>query len=374
MPTVRTGIGAARIAVAVSLATADCSSPVAPTPSIQVNRATCETGLTTLATFDATPTGEAAALAAGADGTVFVNRWDANDPSVRGIYAIPPSGSLARISDSAGAWQAWVEGDTLWMGWDDGSLQTLPTTGGTPTVVGRVPAAISPDLGIALQPDARAFALDATHLYVGVDRGVGAVFEIWSIERTGGAAQSLFATSDPTFINSHLSPLAAVGDALYFPKYQGGDLMRVPKAGGTATVVRSDVFGPVSFLVPLGTNWYATGFDGSPPQNLARFPMDPAMPPTPVAGVGYTDVELGVGDDAGVYVLFSMGQQPAQAPWAIARFPTGNESSTALGCTATFDAGAGLEAWGMALNATHVYALINDLGPPGQFMVVRAAR
>ena len=243
-------------------------------------------------------------------------------------------------------------------------------------MVGRIPAAISPDLGVALQPDARAFALDATHLYVSVVRYVGAVFEVWSIARKGGAAQSLFASSDPSFTNSHLTPLVAVGDALYFTKYQGRDLMRLPKAGGTATVVRSDVFGPVSFLVPLGTNWYSTGFNGAPASdvNLARFPMDPAAPPTPIFGVGSTDVETGVGDDAGAYVLFSMGRQPALSPWAVVRLPTGNESSVALGCTARFDAGAGLEAWGTAINATHVYALIKDFGPPARFMVLRARR
>ncbi len=100
-------------AVALVAATGACSSgSPAPGAAIEVDRATCETGLTTLATFDATA--QPRSLAVGADGTVFVIKWDA---TVLGLYTIGPSGGApVRIADApeghGGIEGAGMHGDT----------------------------------------------------------------------------------------------------------------------------------------------------------------------------------------------------------------------------------------------------------------------
>ena len=346
--------------VALVAATGGCSTGSPPPgASIEVDRATCEKGLTTLVTVDAKA--RARALAVGADGTVFVSMWDS---SVGSVYSIAPSGGApVRVADAQGAVRMWVDGATLWMAALSGSLYSVPTTGGTANLVGQIPGTDN------VTRLAGGFALDATHLYLTATRVGAANLEVWSIARIGGATRLLFSSSNAKFADAYMGPLAAAGDALYFTTQTSGysDLLRIPKVGGSPTVVRSDVYS-ASMLVPFSASFYSNA--GT---QLARFPLDPATPSTPIAGVGFGMVDVGTGDDAGAYAGFVVGAQPASSPWALAPLPKAAEPATALGCTETLDGG-GLLGLDMALTATHVYALITDVGPPQRFMIVRAAR
>jgi hypothetical protein len=171
--------------VAVGMVACSSSTP-APSASIEVDRATCESGLTTLATFDGTGTNYAA-LAVAPDGTVFVTKQEV----AAGVLATPPSGGPAQlVSDYGGAAHAWVDGGTLWLASLDGSLRSVPTTGGSAVVVGQIPGAPDPSSDNLL-PLAGGFAFDESHLYLTAMRYGGAELEVWRIARQRRGARDI---------------------------------------------------------------------------------------------------------------------------------------------------------------------------------------
>jgi hypothetical protein len=376
--------GKLSVLAAVTLSGTACTSASpAPHASIEVDRATCESGLTTLATFDGTA--NYGALAVAPDGTAFVTMLGSS-PASSGILAVPPSGGPAQlVSDYDSAARAWVDGGALWIAGSDGSLRTVPTTGGTPLLIGQIPDASIATVNGRLST---AYTLDATHLYLTVTSTHPPAFnlEVWSIAREGGAVQMLFSSTDPRFQNAYLGPLAAVADSLYFVTRATADdelLMRLPKTGGTPVAVRTIAQSPF-FLVPFGMGLWSDGAAVSPQSasNVVFVPLDPTTPlPEAISGIGFADVS--VADGAGAYVGFTAGVRPETSPWALAGLPQGTEQTTALGCTATLDGGGVVRAIDMALTSTHVYALLESgggnprpgtPGPPPGFVLVRAAR
>jgi hypothetical protein len=349
-----------------SLAIECGGSSSSPAPTITVDRATCEPGLTTLAVVDR-PSATVSDLAAAADGTTFFLDED-GDPSFTGIFAVAPSGGTPRrISDFGLGLRVWVDGETLWIATAD-ALYAMPLAGGKPTLVSQIPA---PNATTTAATDLQvgAFAFDSASLYAMAKRTGGATLQIWRLPRAGGPPDLLFQSTDPAQRGTFLGPLAQDAEGLYFLENERtgappGPFVRLPKGGGTPAPVRSDIGWSPSMMVVQGASLYGDGmavhsFTDSP---LGRLALDGGGPPTRILGVGAGLVEAMVADDAGAFVAFRVGLESDRVaqPLAVAALPRGTEREVASGCTQISDAGFVGTATAMALDPTYAFALLQE--------------
>jgi hypothetical protein len=354
-----------------------------PGPSVVADTKQCTAGLTTLATIDASQTRTVQTFAVGADGAVyFVETGGAT-----GVLKVAaPGAAPVVLTDFADVLGIWVEGDSLWLASGAG-LYSMPATGGQPTQIGSIPDAQTNILY------ATAFVLDATAVYMTGHRQNGAQLEVWRIGRADGSTQLLFQSDDKAMAATWIGPLVADADALYFVGTSSmGDagassftpplgnassaLLRLPKTGGTPVIARDDM-GSLDQglkLALFGKDFYANVMRPTSPTDpaLGRFPLDPTLAPERIDLVGGAGVAALVADDVGVYGALRFGTQ-ASTTFALARIPTDMGSSSALGCTPVGDASEGLVPLQMALDASHVYALLHDLNGH-MFTIVRADR
>jgi hypothetical protein len=356
----------------------------APGPSIVAETSKCTAGLTTLATIAASQNQIVRTFSVGADGTVYF--VETGPPGATGVFKVAAPGAVpVMLTDFAGVGGIWVDGDTLWLASGVG-LYSMPATGGQPTPIGSIPDAQTNLLY------AKAFVLDATALYMTGHRQNGAELEVWRIGRADGSTQLLFLSDDMAMGSTWIGPLVADADALYFVGTSSMDagtspltptlgnasssLLRLPKTGGTPVIARDDMgsLDQTLKLALFGKDFYADVMPRTSPTDsaLGRFPLDPTLAPERINLVDGAPLDALVADDAGVYGALGFGT-PASTTLALARIPTGMESSSALGCTPARDAGEGLVAEQMALDGSHVYALLHDLNGH-TFTIVRAAR
>jgi hypothetical protein len=355
----------------------NCSTAASPSPSpkIIIDDATCEAGLKPVVTIDSNTFGNGytpsvSGLAAGDDGTVYVEIDAISPPGA--IYAIAPGTNvLTPISSPIADFDAgrrdrlWVDGKTLVIA-SLGKLFTMPTSGGTPTLVAQIP----PTTGSSPQPlVGLSYALDADSLYVGVvyDPYSSAFSaQIVRLPRAGGSPTVVFSSNDQaSYWSLYQANLQTDDSNVYFVS-ASGDLTRVPKDGSTPTVIRGGVGAPPSVLLRVGADFY----DQPWLSTITRYPSDGRLAPQPIGGIDDMDTATAaVADNQAAYVALA-SSQGASSRVIVAPLPSDDEEVTAMGCTGL------VSAWQFAaaltLNQTSVFALI---GTPGkQWTIFRGDR
>lgn len=351
---------------------ASCGGSVSAPPhaAITIDAPACEHGLETIATIDSpTPSSvRLAGLAVGADGTVYFSRWGAGaDP---GIYAIAPGGTPRRISPLVDVAKLFVERDTLVVAGRSGTLYSLPTGGGDPTTLSKLPIPIGHE-----PPLTDTWALDATWAYTfALDYG-DKPHKLWRLPRAGGSPELLFESADKQYQANWMSSLMVDGDALDFTTWDGdakvGGLMQVPKTGGTPALLLPDArpLGTPDGTVRVGDTFYATFST----YGLTAFLRDGSTP-RPIEGDGGSAaVVRTIGDAQSAYAAILTASPDAQRT-AFVRLPSGDEHTTATGCTATASGDMAISLEAMALGPTHVYALGWTNLAKQRWTIVRAPR
>jgi hypothetical protein len=344
---------------------AACGGGGAPSgPRIDVDASSCEARLETLLTLKEASAGslDIRAIAVGDDGTVYFNRL-AVPRETAGVYAIRQGKGdpiqIAPASDDLDlADRMWVDGSTLLFA-TVGRLFTLPTSGGTPSLVSQIPLQQPASDGLLVD----AYGLDATSLYVGATYNAftSPRFELYRLPRAGGDAVLVASSADPAFNFAWAASIQLDVTNVYLAATAGkidGPLMRVPKTGGAFAVSLPEVeVGLSQSLVLSGTDFYSADLAGG----ITRYPADPSAAPVAIGGldVHYAGASGLIGDASGVYAGLII--DPSHVRAALAAVPAGDERTTLLGCTppaAAGDNGYGVLA--MAMDATHLYALAAD--------------
>jgi hypothetical protein len=211
--------------------------------------------------------------------------------------------------------------------------------------------------------------------------------QLWRLPLDGSAPQAIFSSSDTSFSWMSQGPLAQDDSYVYFGSNGQGQspagFYAVPKSGGAATLARSDVYVAGSeALVRINEAFYANDMR----IGLARFSLDPRVPPQPIATpydptvvtwAGVTDNAASVG-----YVALGVNGD-ANTNWiAIAPLPTDSEQLKAIGCSPVVYPTPGNPVAGffavsaLALDADYVYGIL-ELSPAGgdvQWQVFRVHR
>jgi hypothetical protein len=277
----------------------------------------------------------------------------------------------------------WVDGATLIVQ-SESAFYAVPTSGGSPVLLGQIPAVQPPALllnGPALM-DATDFYLLA---YVDPSPTANEISSMWRVPRDGSAPQ-VVSTSAQFGV---YAPQVLDADSIYMAVGESGELVALPKGGGSAVPVpgvSDPLYEPFALL---GDQVFVASVGA-----VKRYPLDGSQPGTAIGGVdsyhGYATSMMS--DEQGAYV--ALASAPAadadgtcvppgcSIRLAIAALPSQSEHVTAHACTTAWTLGptgdiltASYTPTQMALDSSHVLVLASvGLGFPAPQAILRAAR